>query len=512
MDRYSYNNNLKFGKMSAGAKDAEREKIVNQLLQVVANSSKEIKPDKEWSNSHSYYCGRNYGGFPMYCRRSDTYIDISDSHTLIIGATGSMKTRRLIVPGIKLLSRAGESMIVADPKAELFEYSAKTLDEQGYEIYVLNFREPLKGDCWNPLYLPYKFLQQGDESKCCELLNDFVNSVIKVSGKDPYWDCSARDLLFGLCLMIMKISQETGECNSIHIGSALKLRAELVDEKAAYILRGVKKWPLVYNSLLGTLTAPESKTRPSIFSTFDQHLRIFSFSNDLIEMMSQQTIELDNFSDPAKKVAIFLIMPDEKTTYHPLISLFIKQSYEYLIFLAQKNNSPFARRINYVLDEFSSLPAIHDFPAMITASRSRRIRFYLAIQSNKQLEARYDAEAETIKSNCNNWIFLTSKELAILRELSELCGNVSENKPLHSAFQLQHLNKNTGEALLLLGRNYPFITTLQDIEYYGIKEQKMLLTQRPRKPVSYIEGLDSLLIPYSLYDNSINSLEELFDE
>ena len=124
-------------------------------------------------------------------------------------------------------------------------------------------------------------------------------------------------------------------------------------------------------------------------------------------------------------------------------------------------------RVNYILDEFSSLPTIKDFPTMITAARSRNIRFNLIIQSKHQLLERYKEETETIQSNCNNWIFFTSREVKLLEELSILCGKHSNGeKYVIPPDSLQHLNKERGEALILSGRLYPYITILADINKY----------------------------------------------
>lgn len=175
-----------------------------------------------------------------------------------------------------------------------------------------------------------------------------------------------------------------------------------------------------------------------------------------------------------------MIMPDEKTSYHKLVSVFVKQSYEYFIYLAQKNlyeeeirvgHLPI--RINYILDEFSSLPTIADFPAMITAARSRNIRFVLFIQSKHQLKQRYGEETDTIVTNCVNWVFLTTRELSLLEEISKLCGTKEQN-PILSVSQLQRLSKEEGEALLLIGRNKPYIAKLPDIDVYDRGKYKGL--------------------------------------
>ena len=131
--------------------------------------------------------------------------------------------------------------------------------------------------------------------------------------------------------------------------------------------------------------------------------------------------------------------------------------------------------MNFVLDEFCNIPAIPDMPSMISAARSRNMRFFLIAQGQQQLESKYGKEdAHTIKGNCDNWVFLTSREYALLEEICKLCGETfyreSEDslnvRPLISTSELQRLRKEYGETLILHGRNYPFVTELPDIDEY----------------------------------------------
>ena len=227
-------------------------------------------------------------------------------------------------------------------------------------------------------------------------------------------------------------------------------------------------------------------------------------------MMSTNDFDMNRIG--AVPTAVFLIVPDEKTGYHSLVSLFIKQSYEYMIFNAQLeaerdgiHTGVLKNRVNYILDEFSSLPTIRDFPAMVTAARSRNIRFTLIIQSKHQLIQRYRDETETIQTNCNNWIFLTSRELQFLEEVSALCGKTVGDapQPVLSVSDLQRLDKDTGEAVLLCGRAKPCITKLADIEVYDNNQFKPLpvtsrTPQRPPKieiPLNENSWMDGISIP-----------------
>ena len=72
-------------------------------------------------------------------------------------------------------------MIITDPKGEIYRYSASYLKEQGYKIIVLNFREPQRGNSWNPLTLPYRYYQDGNKDKAIELLNNEMNFLNLIS-------------------------------------------------------------------------------------------------------------------------------------------------------------------------------------------------------------------------------------------------------------------------------------------------------------------------------------------
>lgn len=169
---------------------------------------------------------------------------------------------------------------------------------------------------------------------------------------------------------------------------------------------------------------------------------------------------------------MFLITPDEKTTFHFLVSVFVKQCYESMIYYASFcENNKLPVRVNYILDEFSNFPRIADMPAMISAARSRNIRFILIVQSKQQLLTAYKNDAETIKSNCKNWIYLSCRELDLLKEIEALCGMVEDNGqqyPLISITQLQRLTIGweDSQALILRSGIAPFITWVKDFSVY----------------------------------------------
>ena len=406
-------------------------------------------------------------------------IDHTDSHTLVIGPTGSKKSRLVVMPLVRILGSAGESMIISDPKAEIYNRTASYLEKQNYSIFVLNLRSPMHGKRWNPLALPYSFFLRGEIDKAYEFVNDIAENLIhsEKSQNDPFWDNSAGSFFFGLVLLLFKYCHDFNLGKEyVHIGNVVRLRNALISGqrlgKNGKLWEYAKTDPIISSALIGTIETAND-TRAGILSVFDQKVRMFSIQPNLLDMLSDNDIDFDIIGK--KPTAVFLIVPDEKTGYHGLVSLFIKQSYEYMIYKAQisENQDGFhvgtlSNRVNYVLDEFSSLPTIRDFPSMITAARSRNIRFTLVLQSKHQLLQRYNEETDIIQTNCNNWIFLTSREIQLLEEISSMCGKTATNdsRPVLSVSALQRLDKDEGEALLLCGRTKPCITRLPDIELY----------------------------------------------
>lgn len=410
-------------------------------------------------------------------KNESVYVDQTDTHTLVVGPTGSKKSRLVAMPLVRILGSAGESMIISDPKAEIYNRTAAYLMQKGYNVYVLNLRSPMHGQRWNPLSIPYQFYTEGEIDKAYEFVNDIAENLIHTekSEKEPFWDNSAGSFFFGLVILLFKFCQEQSLGKEyVHMGNVIALRNMLLTgpHRTNKLWAFAKTDPIITSALIGTVETAND-TKAGILSTFDQKIRMFSIQPNLLDMLGANDFDMNKIG--TEPTAVFLIVPDEKTGYHALISLFIKQSYEYMIFNAQLqaerdgfHTGVLRNRVNYILDEFSSLPTIRDFPAMITAARSRNIRFTLVVQSKHQLIQRYHDETETIQTNCNNWIFLTSRELRFLEEVSALCGKtVGDNQqPILSLTDLQRLDKDAGEAILLCGRSKPCITRLADIEIY----------------------------------------------
>lgn len=442
-------------------------------------------------------------GIPLLVSDGITYVETSDSHSLIIGSSGSKKSRLFMMPSVLTLCQAGESMVITDPKAEIYEKTSGILKEAGYKVYCLNFRDDIRQNSWNPLEIPRQFFALGKFDLSVGLLNDFAHISVPHDTRnriDPFWDNSARSVFMGMLLILMMLAEKPEEVN---IRSLLRLRQTMFKYRSSYksetkdylskLLELMDDESIARFYLSSSAIAPE-RTFQSIMATLDTHLMKFLIRPEITDMLCHNDISFKELGET--KVAVFVVMPDEKETYHGLVSLFIQQCYQSLIFEAQKNdNKTLKNRVNFLLDEFSSLPPIKEFPSMIAAARSRNIRFNIVVQSEKQLFSKYTDDAETIEGNCNNWIYLYTKEIETLQKLSTLCGVQKSGKPLVTLSRLQRFSKDDGEALVFHGRNFPFLSHLWDIDRY---------ISGDRKP-AYYEAPES-------FDTRIFRLEHIFSE
>ncbi len=443
------------------------------------------------SDSHS-----DYAGIPLISKNGELWVDDGESHNLVIGATGSGKTQSTILPTIKVLAKKGESMICTDPKGELYEKTGSMLKANGYNIILLNFRNPQKGNAWNPLTLPYRLYKSGNQDKAIELLDDLALNILYEENNgnaDPFWEKTSADYFSGLALGMFEDTTE----DKININS-ISLTTTVGEDKCGsstyvkeYFNMKDPNSPAYVNAS-GTIMAP-SETKGSIIAVFKQKIKLFSSRENLSEMLSYSDFELESIGK--EKTAVFIIIQDEKKTYHSLATIFVKQCYETLIDVAQSNNGKLPVRTNFLLDEFANMPPLKDVTTMITAARSRQIRFTMIIQNFAQLKQVYgEQNAETIKGNCGNLIYLISTELAALEEISKLCGEVKSKKddktastPLVTISDLQRMKQF--DQIVLKMRMQPFKTSFTpDFKIdWGKKYGPVDYPERVKRPVAVFD-------------------------
>ncbi len=459
-------------------------------------SDKDIKTDKNIVKVRTIDDHIEAAGVALVNNGKEMWVDNGEYHNLIIGSTGSGKTECVVKPLVNLLSKKGESMVITDPKGEIYQYCGEYLKKQGYNIVILNFRDPEKGNSWNPLALPYMYYKQGNQDKATELLEDVSLNILydkSEGGDSAFWQKSAADYFSGLTMgLFMDAKEKEVNLNSINFMSTVgeERRGTKTYIQEYFNLKGEASPAYIFAS--NTINAPND-TKGGILSTFRQKIRLFSTKENLSEMLSYSDFDMRDIGN--KKTAVFMIIHDEKKTYHGLMTIFIKQCYETLIDCAQANGGKLTYRTNFILDEFANMPPLKDVDSMVTAARSRAIRFSFIIQNFAQLNDVYGEEvAQVIKGNCGNLIYLISTELKALEEISKMCGEVKSKEkdktastPLVTVSDLQKLK--LFQAIIIRWRKNPFKTDLApDFKIdWGIERKDAVLPVREKTQIELFD-------------------------
>lgn len=430
-------------------------------------------------------------GVPMTRIKGNTYATSKiESHAFIIGESGCGKTRRVILPTIRLLAKTNESMVVSDPKGELYRKTANALKSCGYAVNVLNFRHPDRGDKWNPLSVIEKFYRSGDAgktSKALLMLKAFSQSISAVvhSEKDLFWEQSAERIFEGVGQMILETCEDGAltienialvarEINSVMGRSSGLFGKQSSKQEFQKYIDSLPPESSIRSNLSNLTTSPED-TRNSIFSVFETMVGLYVSQPALLDLLSTSTIEVEHIGE--RPSALFIILPDDTDELYPLATALVKQIYSCLVDLADsQGDGILPNRVSFILDEFANFAPIPSIASMLTAARSRGIRFLLVCQSIEQLKdtKKYGENGmEILLSNCRTWIYMSCRNISFLNRLVELCGKyvspyTGQECPLISVSDLQHfeMDREKSQVLVLNDRCRPIIGWLQDYGKY----------------------------------------------
>ena len=413
---------------------------------------------------------------------------LTGAHSLIIGATGSGKTTTFINPMIQLLgaTACGSSMIMTDPKGELFSLHSKFLKERGYNVLLLDLRDTYSSSRWNPLgdiwdmyqayvdagkgiiahrdnmsdypdltqtdglaedgkiWIEWRGKAYADPTHCqddvavtrqqiydemYEDLNDLISVICPIENeKDPVWEKGTRSIIMSTCLAMLEDSEDSrlgmtkDKFNFFNISKAL---TNSENEFAALkdYFNGRSKLSQAYTLSRQVLSAADTTLSSYMSITFDK-LNMFN-DRGLCGLTSATDVDAASFAE--KPTALFMKIPDEKDTRHGLAAVFILCMYKALIKVASaREDLSLPRNVYFILDEFGNMPKIEKFDKMITVGRSRKIWFNMVVQSYSQLSNVYGNEvADIVKSNCGMKMFIGSNDIGTCEEFSKLCGNMT---------------------------------------------------------------------------------------
>ncbi|HHJ4914100.1 TPA: VirD4-like conjugal transfer protein, CD1115 family [Streptococcus pyogenes] len=373
-----------------------------------------------------------------------------NKNVLVIGGSGSGKTRFYVKPN---LMQMHSSYCVTDPKGTIVLECGKMLEDNGYEIKILNtinFKKSMK-------YNPFAYLRsEKDILKLVQTIIANTKGEGEKAGEDfwvkaeklyytaligyIFYEAPREEKNFATLLDMIDAS-EVREDDETYMNPIDRLFEALEKkEPTHFAVKQYKKYKLA-----------AGKTAKSILISCGARLAPFDI-RELRELMSEDELELDTLGD--RKTALFVIISDTDDTFNFVVSIMYSQLFN---LLCDKADDVYGGRlpvhVRCLLDEFANIGLIPKFEKLIATIRSREISASIILQAQSQLKAIYKDNADTIVGNCDSTLFLGGKEKTTLKELSETLGketidlyNTSETRSNQKSFGLNY--QKTGKELM----------------------------------------------------------------
>ena len=426
----------------------------------------------------------NSGGIIVgYEKKKNTekiyYID-DNIHSLVVGATRSGKTRSVVLQTIGNLGLAGESIIISDPKAEIFHYTSEFLKNLGYDIITLDFKNPSKSTRYNYLQPVIDAVNKEDYRKAEEYAWDITQGLVGEdnSKMEKIWRDGEMAVIAGAIISVVFDNKEHPEYQNLtNVYSFISEMCKTVGQQKP-INKYIESLPPEHpaSTIFGIARIAPEKTRGSFFTSALITLRLFT-SKSIYGMTCKSDFSLKQSGE--RKTVTYIILPDEKTTYYPLASLFVYQNYVSLVESADERGGKLKTRVNYILDEFGNFTTIPAFSNMLTVAGGRRIRFNLFLQSFSQLENKYGREiAENIRDNCQTWIYLKTASNETASIISKKLGCYTTSSYSRSSSYSKYQSGSNSESVNLISRSL-----LTEDEILRIERPYVLIIQTGLFPI-----------------------------
>lgn len=352
------------------------------------------------------------------CLPKDTKLN---RNIAVFGASGTMKSRAVIRNALFQALRRGESVVVTDPKGELYADTAELYRQNDYEVKIFNLVEPQHSDSWNCM------ADLGGDTLMAQVLTNVIIGNTSSGKGDHFWDNGEGNLLKALVLYVDR--DKTRDAKTKHLPTVYRM---LTQNSEAQITAIFEKLPLDHPARAPyNLFAQASDTvRSGIILGLGTRLQVMQ--NKAVQAITGRS-DIDLSLPGKRKCAYFIVLSDQDTTMAFLSSLFF--SFLFIKLTRYADSRPERRcdvPVNLILDEFNNVGRIggaedgSDFARSLSVCRSREIRVMLAVQSLGQLQNRYPNNlwAEII-GNCDVQLMLGCADDVTAEYFSGRSGDMS---------------------------------------------------------------------------------------
>ena len=332
----------------------------------------------------------------------------------VYGASGSKKTRAFCVNMILQCAARKSSLVICDPKSELYEKTSEYLRDQGYTVRVFNLVTPSASDSWNCL------AEVGGQELMAQL---FCDVIIKNTGgeeRDHFWDSAEMNLLKALVLYVStsypKKKQNIGEVYQLIAASS---------EQELNALFGVLPVTHPAKAPYSIFKQASEGVRGGVIIGLGSRLQVFQ-NRDIRNITSYNEIDLEL---PGKQpCAYYCITSDQDSTFDFLSSLFLSFVFIRLVRYADEHcpGGELPVPVHVLGEELCACGVIPDLSRKISVIRSRNLSMSCVFQNLAGLQNRYPYNQwQEILGNCDVQLFLGCTDALTAEFISDRTGEAS---------------------------------------------------------------------------------------
>jgi type IV secretion system protein VirD4 len=343
-------------------------------------------------------------------------------NVMIVGGSGSGKTRFYAKPNV--MQTAASSLVILDPKGEIARDTGHLLKASGMEVKVLDLINMHRSHCYNP------FVYLRDDNDVQRLVTNLFKSTTPKGAQtqDPFWDTAASMLLLAL-MFYLKYEAPPDEQNFSMVMEMLRAGDVREDDDSyqspldeLFDRLEMRNENHIAVKYYRDYRSGSAKTLKSIQITLAARLEKFN-----LESLAALTVtdELDLESIGEKRTVLFIIIPDNDSSFNFLVSILYTQLFQQLFYSADhKHGGSLPTHVHFLMDEFANVSLPDDFDKILSVMRSRGVSVSIILQNMAQLKALFEKQWESIVGNCDSFLFLGSggADTTTPKMVSELLG------------------------------------------------------------------------------------------
>lgn len=337
-------------------------------------------------------------------------------NVLVVGGSGAGKTRFYAKPNVM---QANTSYVVLDPKGEILRDTGYLLEQQGYDIKVLDLINTSRSHGFNP------FVYLRDDKDVLRLVSNLIRNTTPkgAQSNDPFWERAETALLEALILYL--VNEAPPEEQNFPMVMEMINAAEVKEEDEEYA------------SVLDELFERLAMRDPEHLAVKQYHIFKLAAGKTAKSILISLGVRLEKFNLPQiaavvchdelnipalgeHKTALFAVIPDNDSSLNFIIGMMYSSIFQELYYAAdQVYGGRLPVHVHCVMDEFANVALPDEFDKLLATMRSREISVSIIIQNIAQLKALFEKQWESIIGNCDEFLYLGGNETSTHKMISE---------------------------------------------------------------------------------------------